>query len=178
MARNQWHLNSPEKLQSTLPIADPFSKPKDVAELLRLVESLLSENRPTKAIEAVRLSKFSSVWIRNAAGVCHLRLGNVRSAVDVYRGFVLTPNNLMLRSDIPIVFKSNFATALIQDGNIPGCLNALGNCTATDHPAVGRLRMAIAEWKKGLTLWQRFNWFTGIQPDVPVVLNFPPGDLE
>ena len=178
MSRNQWPSNSPEKLQSTLPDADRFSKPKDVAELLKLVESLLSDNQPNKALEAVRLSKSSSPWIRNAAGVCQLRLGNVRSAVDVYRGLVLTPNNLMLRSDIPIVFKANFATALIQDGNIPGCLNALGSCTATDHPAVGRLRTAIAEWKKSLSLWQRFNWLTGVQPNVPVVLNFPPGDLE
>lgn len=41
-----------------------------------------------------------------------------------------------------------------------------------------KLHSTIARWKSSLTLWQKLNWYLGGQPDKPVVLDFPPGDLE
>ena len=82
------------------------------------------------------------------------------------------------RKVIPPVFKTNFATALLAENNLPGCLGVLQELRDGRHPAVQKLWAAIARWKGGLTLWQKVNWYLGGQPDRPVALDFSLGDLE
>src|SRR5262245_12147742 len=59
--------------------------PAEVAALLRQIQELLDGGYPKKALEAIGLTKIESPWLRNAAGVCQLRLGNPQFALDTLK---------------------------------------------------------------------------------------------
>lgn len=145
--------------------------------VLKQVDNLLKAGKPEKALHLLRGCGVSSPWLSNATGVCQLRLGNAKPAMDIYRRLVLEAGGTHLRADVPAVFRINFAQALLSSGHIEGCLTALDE-VATDHPAVARIRAAIDRWKDSLTFWERLQWKLGGEPARPVVLEYPPGDLE
>jgi hypothetical protein len=149
-----------------------------VASLLGAVRELLEEGRPEAALERIRRSGLSSPWLVNAAGVCQLRLGNAKASVDTFRGLVLAAGGLVLRDDVPAVFKVNFATALLADGNLSGGLRALDEIRQEGHPAVREIRAAVRRWEDGMTFWQRLRWYAGGRPPLPLVLDFAPGHLQ
>src|SRR5262249_24966424 len=106
-----------------------------------------------------------------------LRLGNTKVAVNTFRGLVLTAGGLVLRDDVPAVFKMNFATALLADGNLPGGLRVLDEVRDEGHPAVREVREAVRRWKAGMTVWPRLWGSVGGQPPRPLVLDFALGRL-
>lgn len=167
--------NLPDKGQDQ---TNGTERPAEVTDLLGKVERFLQEGEPKKALDAIARAKINSPWVTNAAGVCQLRLGNAKVAVDALRGLVLAAGGLVLRPDVPPVFKTNYATALLAADNLAGCLSVLGEVKDEAHPAVAGLKSAIQRWKEGLTFWQKVNWYLGGQPDRPVTLDFLPGDLE
>lgn len=153
------------------------AKPPEVVALFAKVDALLKEGSPEKALALVGRAKIESPWLKHAVGVCQLRMGHTQAAVELFRGMVVS-GHLEFRHDVPTVWKTNFATALLVTNNLSGCLNALAEVKDQNHPGVVKLRAAIDQWKKGLTLWQKFLWYTGSEPSSPVELGFPPGDLE
>ncbi|MGE3804458.1 MAG: hypothetical protein AB7K24_07280 [Gemmataceae bacterium] len=179
---------SKKNSQSDTPVALPSADlgngmatpPPEVADLLRKVDEFLKEGDPGKALDAIAKAKSTaaSSWITNARGVCQLRLGNAKVALEVFRGLVLATGGILLRGDVPVVFKTNYAVALLLSGNMSGCQGILAEVRNEGHPAVQRLNDAIQHWASRLTFWQRINWYLGGQPDNPVDLSFLPGDLE
>jgi hypothetical protein len=170
--------------KTTLPQTRPASPatatetwPPEVADVLGKVNNLLEEGRPAAALEVISRSRLTSPWLANAGGVCQLRLGNARTAVDRFRQLVLAAGGLLLRADVPAVFKVNFATALIADGNLAGGLRTLGEVRDEGHPAVLEIRDAVRRWEASLTFWQKLRWSLGGEPPRPFVLDFPPGRL-
>ena len=153
-------------------------KPPEIVDLLGKVDKLLREGQPERGLETAGRAGLKSPWVTNTLGVCQLRLGNSRVAVDVFRGLVLGTGGLVLRQDVPAVFKTNYATALLLSGNVSGGLRALDEVQDEQSPAVGKLREAVRRWVRGLPFWQRVNWWLGGEPDCPLALDFPPGDLE
>jgi hypothetical protein len=151
--------------------------PPQVADLICNAITLLGEGQMAGAIDLLARTKDNSPWVRNALGVCQMRQGNTGVALDVFRGLVLGPGGLVLRKDVPVVFQTNYATALLAAGNVSGCRTVLAEIGDENNPTVGRLRGAIKRWQQGLTFWQRVNWFLGSQPDRPVPLDPPLGDL-
>jgi hypothetical protein len=151
--------------------------PPEVAGLLAEVDQLLEQGQPQAALERLARAKGSSAWLTNAVGVCRLRLGDTKVAVDVFRGLVLASGGLLLRDDVPVVFKVNFATAVIAAGNLSGGLRTLTEVRDESHPAVREVRDAIRRWESGMTFWQRLWWSVGGEPPRPLVFDFPPGRL-
>jgi hypothetical protein len=149
--------------------------PAEVADLLGKVHKLLEEGQPAEALQLLGRSRNNTPWLANAAAVCQLRLGNARVAVDALRGLVLS--GLFLRDNVPAVFKTNFATALIADGNLSGGLRTLNEVQDEDHPAVREVRDAVRRWEGSMTFWQRLWCLLGGQPPRPFVLDFQPGRL-
>jgi hypothetical protein len=149
--------------------------PPEVADLLAKVGKLLDDAQPARALELIARARLYSPWVTNATAVCLLRLGQAQRAVELLRGMVL--GGIVVRDDVPTVFKTNFATALLASGNLSGCLRVLTEIHAEQDPAVRRLRAAIRGWEGSLSTWEKVRWFLGGQPDRPVVLDFPPGDL-
>jgi len=117
---------------------------------------------------------------QNARGVCLLRLGRTEAAIRVFRELLLNPGSTWMRPDLPTVYKTNYATALLVGGHPSGCLEIINEIRNEQHPSVQRLRRAIATWEASLSLWQRLNWRIGkIEPSGrPVQLDFPPGDFD
>jgi hypothetical protein len=152
-------------------------RPPETAALLGRVEQLLQGEGPKAALEYLNRSRVVSAWATNARGVCLLRLGEAQRAVDLFRGLVLGAGSLCLRDDVPTLFKTNFATALLLADNLAGCLSTLALINDEADPAVGRLRAAIRRWQQGLTFWQKVRWHLGSPLGRPVELDFPPGDL-
>jgi hypothetical protein len=152
--------------------------PPEILELLQKVEGLLQDGQPAKALDALARTKTNSPWLANARGVCQLRLGKPTVAVDVFRGIVLAPGGIHLRSDAPTVFKTNFAIALLQSGNLEGCMSTLFEIRKENHPTITRLSDSIGQWKQSLTFAQKLAWYFGNRPARPVTLDFPVGDLR
>lgn len=157
--------------------SDSATPPEELATLFRDIERHLEARSPDKALEIVRRSRISSPWMTHAAGVCQLRLGNAAAAITAYRGLVLT-SGVSLRSEVPVVFKLNFAAALLMDGNVGGFDSAIAELRDEDHPAVLRYRQAVQDWKRSWPWWRRAFWSFIGPPNEPFHSSFPLGELR
>lgn len=152
----------------------PDARSPELVKLLDKVKELLDADKLQDAFKL--LSREDSEWVRNARAVCFLRLGDPRGAVETLRGLVVA-GHLSLKPDTPLVFKTNFATALLLGGNISGGEGILNDIRNEENPSVQRLRAAIRQWKAGMTFWQRLSWHMGGEPSRPFTVDFPPGEL-
>jgi hypothetical protein len=169
------------KVSAPVKLAEPANNGETSAPetnpLVEQVTSLLDEGQPGKAVEALSRAKQSSSWATNALGVCLLRLGKAKSAVDLFRGLVLTANGVSMRQDVPGEYRRNFAVALLASGNVAGGMSVLADVGAEGHPTVQAIRAAVARWKAGLSFWQKVRWYMGGEMDHPVEFDFPLGEL-
>ena len=138
------------------------------------MDRLLWDGRPQEALGL--LPATDSAWVRNARGVCLLRLGRASQAIDALRDLVFDPSGFEFRPDADPVFQANYATALLLDGNTDGFFSILGGIRERTHPAVARLDDAVRRWKAGMTFWQRVGSTLGLGGP-RLTLDFPPGDL-
>jgi hypothetical protein len=145
-----------------------------VAGLLARVDRLLREERPEQALNL--LPRTSDPWVRNARGVCLLRLGHAGQAIEGLRDLVFDYTGFAIRPDAGPVFQANYATALLLDGNTDGFHGILGGIRDRGHPAVARLHDAVRRWRDGLTFRQRVTSILGIGSP-RLTLDFPPGHL-
>lgn len=149
----------------------------ELASVIGRVKTLLQEQRPQEALDFVNRRKQASPWISNARGVCMLRLESTDEAIAVFRGLA-AQSGIVLKPDAPVIFKTNFATALLASGNLAGCLSVLHETNAEDAPTVRQLRDSIERWRRSLSWWQRLHWLLGDFPSGRVSLDFPLGELE
>jgi hypothetical protein len=156
--------------------ASQGSRPPEVSELLTKVAAALDAEHPRKALEMLQRWKVKSPWVTNAMAVCLMRLGDAPRAVEMLKGLVVT-SGVCFRSDVPAVFLTNFATALLMIDNVSGCESALGAIPDQQAPGIQRLRTAIRKWKAGLSFWQKMRWYWGDTLAHPVKLDFPPGEI-
>src|SRR5579884_2461658 len=148
--------------------------PSEPSGLREEIEKLLQAGQPKKALDMLARSKDQSPWSTNAVAVCLLRLGQAEQAVELFRNLVLS-GSLFLRPDVPTAWKVNFAIALLMTDNLPGCIQVLRDIHEENHPSVQRLRQAVREWEKELSLWEKIQWHLGGQPARRVRLDCPPG---
>jgi len=176
MSQNQASNASPRRTTGSKSNGNSHPQSPEVSELLAKVAASLDSGHPQKALELLQRAKVKSPWVTNAMGTCLLRLGDTTRAIEVFKGIAVT-SSICFRTDVPPVFLTNFATALLMAHNVSGCLSALGAVRDEHNPAVQRLRGAIRRWKEGLSLWQRICWFWGDTPSGPIELDFPPGEI-
>jgi hypothetical protein len=138
---------------------------------------LLDDQCPDKALEVINRSRLRSPWITNAAGVCQLRLGNAKQAVAAFQGFVVV-STVLLNPDAPVVFKTNYAAALLAAENLHGCLSVLHEIREEENPIVQQVRAAVQQWKQNLSFWQKVRWYLGDVPRHKVTLDFPLGEVQ
>jgi Flp pilus assembly protein TadD len=150
---------------------------KATSDLLRKTRVLLDQGLALKALTMVRESESHEIALCNAEGVCLLRLGRVPEALELFRSLALNESSLLLKPDIPTEVKTNFAMALLLDGEIFGAADVLHECEDPCHPSVAKLIATIARWKESLTPLQRLLWHLGSQIEKPIELQEPPGDF-
>lgn len=156
------------------PAARNAAWPAGEVDLLTRVDALLTEDRPGEALAL--LPPNDSPWVRNARGVCLLRLGRPAEAIEALRDLVFDRTGFAVRRDADPAFQANYATALLLDGNADGFWSILGGIGDRAHPAVARLDDAVRRWKGGMTFGQRVASALGVGGP-RFALDFPPGDL-
>lgn len=147
------------------------------ASLLEKVDQLLTAGKADEAFNMLNSHESGDPLLRNARGVCLLRMGQAELAVRTFRQLCLASNGIVMRSDVPITYKTNFATALLMNQRISGALEVINEIRNESHPAVQRLRQILADWEKELSAWQRILWQFGVEPKHPVTVAQPCGEL-
>lgn len=171
-------VSHPARPSATGRAADHSAASGQLTGTLQQVQALLESGQPQQALNRVNASRTADPQLKNARGVCLLRLGEPQKALQLYRALVLQPQGILLRNDVPVVWKTNLATSLLLCGSTSGCVSILNDLRGEQHPAIEPLRRAISNWQAGLSLWQKLGWKLGLDPACPVRLDFPPGELS
>ena len=159
-----------------------FTKPDDksVPESQILVDRAIQfaeAGQSEKALQVLSNSHSASQEVLNARGVCLLRLARAEDALRVFRSLVLSAGGIWMKPELPVIYRSNFATSLLLRGNYLGVRQTLSEIPERTHPSVVRLLNSVSRWENSLTWWQRLGWRVGLAPDVPIKLDFSPGDI-
>jgi len=141
------------------------------------VRQLLDQNRPQEALDLIDHVGQNSASMKNAQGVCLLRLGRIEDAISVLREITFQ-GHICIPSDTPVVYQTNFATAMLLANHKEGVIDIISRLDEKQHPAVVRIRSAMKTWEKGLNLLQRLLFKAGIYPGKAIPIDFAPGDLE
>lgn len=165
MIRNRHH--------STLRNGHADAHTQRLQEVIRIAQS----GQLDAALEKSTASEGTSPELRNARAVCLMRLGRPEEALAVYRGFVLQSGCTWMKTDLPVHVGANFATAILLCGRALGCEAVLSEIADQDHPSVRRLHAALKRWRSSLPFTARLKRLFGIEPEVPVQLDFDPGDF-
>lgn len=137
--------------------------------------ALLAAGDSAGALQLLERVADGSPAVRNARGVCLMRLGQIDQAVTLYRDLLLQDGSVVVAPRAPARFKANYATALLLAGNAGGGLEVLSSLNGETWPELERLLAAVARWRRSLGLFQRLLTACGCPPSRPVPLDFPPG---
>ena len=151
--------------------------PNSAAAIVSEVARLADGGRPEQALHLLSTANLYTDATRNARGVCLLRLNRTDDAVRTLRTLVLPANCTWMKPELPVVYRTNFITALLLARQPGGGEELIVQMPEQDHPSVIRLREAMQCWVHELSWWQWLNWKPGLIPDVPVSLNFVPGEF-
>lgn len=146
--------------------------------LLQRVRPLLEAGDARSALALIERYGSDTLELKNARGICLLRLGQIEKALRLFSSIVLHQGTTYMVQGLPNTFKTNFATALLLANNVSGCVAVLDEINDEKDPAVIRLRKAVEDWKGRLNPLRRilFNLY-GESSRPPVTLDFVPGDL-
>lgn len=141
-------------------------------------KTLLNDNQPEEALKILNRSRDVARPIQTLRSVCLMRTGQIEDALRILESLAFPRGGVCIDPDAPLQLKVNYATAQVLSGNLAGCLATLDEIHEQHHPAVERLREAIAAWRKSQGVWRRLALAVGLLPyDVRVSLDFPPGEL-
>lgn len=139
------------------------------------IRALLNEGRALEALNLINhMGQTSPEW-QNARGVCLLRLGRTNEAVTILRDVVFPDNRICVPDDVPVLYRANFATAMILLRNIEAAHHLLEHMDVRSHPYAEQLATAFQRWKKTLSWIQRLLGSLGWHAAKPICLDFPPG---
>ncbi len=147
------------------------------AQLLDRAIQLAAAGNPGESLQTLAQISEASPDIINARGVCLMRLGRAEEAVRLFRSLVLTPNCTWMKADLPVIYRTNFSTALLLAGMPLGARETLAEIAEKSHPSVVRLQQALNSWEQQLGLWQRFCLKLGLAPEAAVAVTFLAGDF-
>lgn len=155
----------------------PVASPLDL--MLRRAMRQVACGNYEKALDMLH-SDGRDARVRNARGVCLMRMGCYEAAIRVLRELVMKPGCTWMRPEVPTIYKINFATALLLGGHPNGCLDMLAEIKEPTHPSIVRLQAAVDRWVSSLSFWQKLNWWVyGIVPAKrPVTIDILPGEFD
>ena len=149
----------------------------DSATIVAQVQALLDEDKLEEAVAFLETCSASHARVTNASGVCQLRLGETEEAIRLFRKTIDEWQWVDAAAEPPPVLKGNLATALLVANKVSACVRLLDEIDDEQNPTVQKLRSAIRNRDKGLTLWQKILREAGLRPEEPIVIDFTPGEL-
>jgi hypothetical protein len=147
------------------------TKTANMSATLQHVRELLEQDRPDEALDFVIRSDNNAPEMKNARGVCLLRLGRIDEAIAVleditYQGLPGMPH------DVPALFQANFAVAMLRaNRSKDAALTIAGRLSGSEHPEAARLKAAVRQWKESLGPLGRLRCRLGLYPAQPVPLD-------
>ncbi len=150
-------------------------KPK--MDIIDRVRELLEQDRPQEALDLIEHVGQNTPAMKNAQGVCLLRLGRIEDAISVLREIAFQ-GHICIPSDTPAIYKANFATAMLMANRKDGAIDLINELAAKHTPEAADLKAAIDRWVKSLPLVRRILFKIGIYPSSPMPIDFFPGNLE
>lgn len=152
-------------------------KTKTTISIYDRIQQLLDQNHPQEALNLINHVNPDSAPMKNAQGVCLLRLGRIEDAISVLREIAFR-GHVCIPPDTPVVYQTNFATAMLMANHKEGVIDVIERLDEDRHPAVARIKAAMKKWARGLNPLQRMLYKAGIYPRRPIPIDFAPGDLE
>jgi hypothetical protein len=132
------------------------------------IRELLDHDHPGDALNLIARSGNDSPEMKNARGVCLLRLGRLDEAISVleevaFRGLA------GMSFDAPALFQVNFAIAMLRaNRNKGGALQICDRLDGSEHAEAAKLKVAVGEWKRSIGLLGRLGCRLGLYPAKPV----------
>lgn len=145
--------------------------------LLDSVHQLLDAGKPDRALALLKTTGHDSTAIRNACGVCQLRLGQYEMAMWTFRELVFPNDAIVMPRQVPAVFVANYALAhLLMENPVTG-ISVLHQCADRRHPAITQVLAAVRRWKRSFPWWRRALTLVGVYPAGAPPLDSEPGTL-
>lgn len=145
-------------------------------ETITYIQTLLASNEIDKALHYIDRKGDRTPELRNALGVCLMRLGETEKAVNILRELVFQ-KYLSIPRGTPPLYQANYATALLMKRYNQMAIEIIETLSPSDHPYIAQLHDTIAQWRNNLPLHRKFLSKLGLYPNARIVLNFPPGQL-
>jgi len=145
-------------------------------EVLINIRELLNTDQAEKALQLIHRTGSQLPEMKNAQGVCLLRLGRIEGAIDVLRELVFQ-KQLCIPENTPPLYQANYATALLLKHYNQMAIEIIKSLPNSDHPYIGQLVQAIHQWQQSLPLHQWFRCLVKLYPPTPVTLKFQPGQV-
>jgi hypothetical protein len=147
------------------------TKTANPSTALQHIRQLLEDDRPGEALSFITHSANDSPEMKNARGVCLLRLGRLDEAVAVLRELAYQGLTGMSH-EAPALFRTNFAVALLRANHDKGgALEIADRLDRNEHPEAARLKDAVRRWKESLGPLGRLRCGLGLYPAQPVPLD-------
>lgn len=165
------------KLQSRGQKKDYASEESEFeAKLLDAIQTA-EAGHPDRALAELARLQLNTDAVRNARGVCLLRIGRYDDAIQLFRRLVLAPGCTWMKTDLPVIYLTNFCTALLLGGHPAGSYDCLCEIAERNHPSVIRLLAALKQWERSLPWWPRMLWKLGVDPGASIEVEFTPGEF-
>lgn len=149
---------------------------KTSQDTITYIQKLLASNEIEKAFHYIDRKGDRTPELRNALGVCLMRLGETEKAVNILRELVFQ-KYLSIPRGTPPLFQANYATALLMKRYNQMGIEIIKTLSPSGHPYIAQLHDAVAQWRKDLPLYRKFLSKLGLYPNTRIVLNFPPGQI-
>lgn len=146
-------------------------------EKLRHVQKLLDAGEPQKALHYLEIYGSQGPELKNALGVCLLRLGLFEKAMHVLRDLVFQ-RYICIPRETPPLFQANYATSLLllKDSN-QAAIDIIKHLPESAHPYITELHQAVRRWQKNLPLTKRIRCRLKVYPHNPIALTVAPGSV-
>ena len=150
----------------------------DYAAAAELIRQAIAD--PLECISVNGEMLTGDLLIHDIRGVCLMRIGKIKDAVQLYRSLILAPGTTDLRQGMPPETQRNYATSLLMSGRPSGALDLLRSPYSDESLANVRLRSAIMCWEQTLPWWQRLDWkLNRTEPKrCYIPLDFEPGEFR
>lgn len=149
---------------------------KTSQDTITYIRNLFAADEIEKAFHHIGKKGERTPELRNALGVCLMRLGETEKAVNILRELVFQ-KYLSIPRGTPPLYQANYATALLMKHYNQMAIEIIKTLSPSDHPYIAQLHDAVAQWRKNLPLHRKFLSKLGLYPNTRIVLNFPPGQI-
>lgn len=129
-------------------------------------------------MEIISSLKGINIEYKNIKGVCLFRQKKYKESARLFMEFIVHPDSIIMRDDVPDLYKINYATALLLSENYSGFLSIMHEIDDKKSHSYNRIMNIYKKWKNNFSFWEKIKWIFDIQPKQGIIFDFVPGEIE